>query len=147
MKYELITPSDSITFLADSDKTAFICTVILSNGQAGCNRINEDGTQKTIPTILMFKQDADNFAIKYLDMPTHEYISKNTKLIKDCFLSFAYGSIKDRKIYDEAIKLLSDNQTKLNEFKKAHEDKNRSSMTKWVQSAWDYGNNFILKEK
>ena len=41
MTYQLITPSDPITFKAESDKIAFFCALVLGSGKAGMER--EDG--------------------------------------------------------------------------------------------------------
>jgi hypothetical protein len=138
MIYELITLSDPITFKTDCDKIAFLCSLILGDGKAGCHRYDENGSQIDIPSLLLFKKNADEFIMNYLGMSMDEFFKKNTKKIKECFSSFCYGSIKDREIYDSTIKILSDDEKKLNEFKKIHEDKNRSSMNQWVKTAWEY---------
>ena len=55
--------------------------------------------------------------------------------MKECFKSFAYGSVSDRQTYDDACDAITDSE-KLKEFKLKQEDRNRTSMSQWVLSAW-----------
>ena len=49
-----------------------------------------------------------------------------------------YGGVSDRRTYDSAIKAITEKE-KLEEFKKQHENENRTSMSEWVKTAWRYG--------
>jgi len=136
--YELITPSDPITFKADDDKIAFLCAVHLGNGQAGCRRTGENGNQIDIPSLMLFNPDPQKTADEHLGCSTDEFVELNKDKISACYLSFAYGSIEDRKTFDDALESITD-KDKLDEFKVKHEDRNRSSMSRWVDLAWKYG--------
>ncbi len=64
-----------------------------------------------------------------------EFLETNKPKVAECFKSFSYGSASDRQTYDDACDAITDPE-KLKEFKEKHEDKNRSSMSQWVKSAW-----------
>jgi hypothetical protein len=134
MIYEFITPSDPITFIANDDKVACVCSVLLGEGKAGCNR--EDG--ENIPSLWLFHPDPIPEIEKYLECSFGDFIKENKQAISECFKSFSYGHFNDRKQYDAAIEAITD-PDKLAKFKNTHEDSNRSSMSKWVAYAWQMG--------
>ncbi len=139
--YEFITPSDPITFKASDDKIAYCCALILGSGQAGCRRIEPNGEGESLPTLLMFHPEPEAEMTAYLGGELSEYVEANKMAVVDCFASFAYGSVADRQTYDEATEAITD-PVKLQEFKAKHEDRNRTSMSKWVQYAWKYAEHF-----
>lgn len=139
--YEFVTPSDPITFKTDDNKIAFACSILLGNGKAGCNNIT---TGDKLNTFLMFSPNPEKDIEAILGCGLSDYLDKNVIKIADCFLSFAYGTPSERKTYDMACEAITD-ENKLIEFKKKHEDNERTSMSKWVQSAWSIGNS--LKKK
>ena len=137
--YEFITPSDAVTFKAENDKIAFAVTVIIGSGKAGCDNHN---TGESLPTILIMSEDPEKDVNKFLGENIKEFMQENKSRIKACLKSFAYGSIEDRKTYDDALDSITDEE-KLKEFKAKHEDRNRTSMNQWVQAAWDYSDNLF----
>lgn len=138
--YEFITPSDSITFKSDDDKVAFSCTLLLGSGKAGCERFNENNETVSIPSMLAFHPNPTATIKDYLGMGLDEFIIHNEQKIIDCFKSFSYGSVEDRKTYDDALDAIT-NDEKRKEFKAKHEDRNRTSMSRWVQGAWNMAQN------
>ena len=143
MIYEFITPSDPITFLSDDDKVAFLCSVVLGNGKAGCKRIDENGKEIRLPSMLMFDSEPEKAIDDFLCEPLGSFFEKNKQKIKDCFDSFAYGTIEDRQKYDDALSAIADPE-KQKEFKLKHEDENRSSMSQWVKGAWQSAKNIKI---
>ena len=141
--YNFITPSDPITFIADNDKIAFATSLLVGGGKAGCHRY-EDGNEINLGTILMFITNVDEVVRESLGMELNEFINIHISEIISALKSFSYGSIEDRKSYDDAIEAITDPE-KLNTFKLRHEDRKRSSMSAWVKAAWRYAE--ILKEK
>lgn len=135
MIYEFITPSDAITFRAIDDKVAYCVTVIVGHGHAGCQR--EDG--ESLPTLIIFSNDLDKEIESYLGVGLVEYSKQEKDAIAEALESFAYGSVSERKTYDDAIEAITDPE-KLQDFKEKHEDRNRTSLSRWVQSAWNYAN-------
>lgn len=142
MVYELVTPSDPITFLAPDDKIALVCAVLLGNGNAGCTR--EDGVD--VQSMWMFHPNPMPEIEKILGEPMGDFIENQRKSIAECFQSFAYGSFSDRKQYDAAISAITD-PGKLKQFKETHEDTQRTSMSKWVKAAWEMGENILEAAK
>ena len=137
MIYDFITPSDPITFKADSKKVAYFCALILGNGKAGCN--SENG--ESLGTMLMFDPNAKETAEEFLEESLDSFPKHYKEDVISCFQSFSYGSTSNRKTYDSAIEAITDPQ-ELKEFKRKHEDENRTSMSQWVKSAWDYADSF-----
>lgn len=132
MIYEFITPSDAITFVADDEKLAIAVAIVLGKGKAGCS--DENGND--LPTMYLFSKDPDKEISDKLGMPLKKFWEDNRENIITCLESFAYGNIRERKGYDDAIEAITD-PVKLKEFKAKHEDRNRSSMNQWVKYAWD----------
>ena len=134
MIYELVTPSDPITFTATNDAVAYAVALYLGSGKAGCTR--EDG-QKIDCLLLFATADQTTESIRVnLGMEFKDFMEANHDEAVDAFESFAYGSFDDRLQYDDAIAAITD-PDKLAEFKAKHEDRKRSSMSRWVKSAWD----------
>ncbi len=138
--YELVNPSDMTTFKAKDDKVACYCAVILGDGKYGCEKYN-DQEQNNIPSLLLFDPDPGAAIEKYLQCSVREFAEKNRVEIVECFKSFAYGSLEDRKTYDDALKAITE-INKLKEFKTKHEDRNRSSMNTIVATAWQYAEHY-----
>ena len=135
--YEFIQPNDPITFKTDDDKIAFACSVILGRGKTGCSRIDESGNEVDIPSILFLSDDPTHEMNKFVGGDFREFIIENDQAIKQCFSTFCYGSVEDRRTFDDACIAITDSAN-LVEFKEKHEDRNRSSMSEWVKYAWKY---------
>jgi len=133
--YEFITPSDHITFKADDDKVAFTCALLLGDGKAGCKN---ETTGERLPTMMIFAKDPDKDIQEFIGCDFKEFIEANKPKIADCFKSFAYGYISDRKNFDDACDAITDPE-RLKEFKAKYDYKNRTSMSQWVKRAWQYG--------
>jgi hypothetical protein len=137
MIYEFITVSDPITFIAESDAIAWMVASLLGEGTGGCTR--EDG--KDINTMTAFLPESKRHEIYMEYIGTEDigtYVKEHKKEISDSFLSFAYGSIGQRKQYDAAIAAITD-ADKLKQFKAQHEDTQCTSMSRWVDYAWSLG--------
>lgn len=132
MTYELITPSDPITFKAESDQVAFFCALVLGGGKAGMSR--EDGAKCENPLVFLSSDPMPGIEA-FLGGELSEFSERNTPEIIACFRSFAYGNFSDRAQYDEAVEAITDPEN-LKAFKAKHEDRNRSSMSQWVGMAW-----------
>ena len=143
--YEFITPSDPITFKAVNDKVALVCAFMLGKGRAGCDRKDENGNTVTIPSLLMFSEDAGKEIVQFLEQDLGSFLESNREEIQKGFDSFCYGTIEERKTYDDAVEAITDPE-KLKEFKAKHEDRNRTSMSEWVAGAWQFAEHFKNKE-
>lgn len=140
--YEFVTPSDAITFRAENDKIAFVVCLFLGEGKAGCYR--EDGESINTMTAFIFNQEGRNEVYKqYCDTDNLQSVfDENIESIALALQSFSYGSISDRKQYEDALEAITDEE-KLKEFKAKHEDRNRTSMSKWVSYAWKCGDRLL----
>ena len=103
--YEFITPSDPITFKADDDKIACICSLVLGNGKDGCTNIE---TGESLPTMIVFMKDGLEKVTEFLGSDMDTFIAQNKEKISDCFKTFAYGSVAERKTYDDACEAITD---------------------------------------
>jgi len=145
MIYEFITPSDAITFIADNDKIAFIVCLLIGEGKAGCHR--EDG--ESLNTMTAFTPESGRKEIYEQYCGTEDVnacFEENIQEVALSLLSFAYGNINDRKQYDDAILAITDPE-KLKKFKEKHEDRQRTSLSRWVKYAWNTGNRLIKKHE
>lgn len=134
--YTFITPSDPITFRAADDAVAFLVALQLGRGKAGCTR--DDGVD--VQTLLLFmpEQAVEAHIRAQLGTEASAFIAARRADIAAAFASFAYGSVEDRRTYDDAIAAITC-PDRLAAFKAAHEDRNRTSMNGWVAYAWRLG--------
>ena len=142
MTYELINPSDEITFKAESDKVAFFCALILGNGKAGISR--QDGKEVEQSPMLMFHEDALSVIESYLGCGLSDFADNNLNELSDCFLSFAYVGFSGLAFFDLHVASLWA-EVNLQASLKDHENRNRSSISRWVKGAWEYGKTYKNK--
>jgi hypothetical protein len=138
MIYEFITPSDPITFKAESDKIAFYCALLLGSGRAGLGK--ENGKPEMSP-MLFLNPDPVKDIEEYIGVSIADFGDKNAAEIAEAFNSFAYGSISERSKYDAEIAAITDTE-QLQLFRDKIEDQSRTSMSQWVKSAWQYSKHF-----
>jgi hypothetical protein len=130
--YILKNPSDMITFVANNDKIAFMCALLVGRGRYGCENLT---TKEEIPTMLFLCTDPDNIIKDFIEIEPKQFLQKNKQEIKNCLNTFAYVSFDNRANYDNKCNSITklDN---LQKFKIEHENKNRTSMNRIVLSAW-----------
>lgn len=143
--YEFITPSDAITFYAPDNKVAFAVALMLGNGKAGLKRKGAP-SDENIPSMLAFSKEPEKTMDEYVGGNFGEWMAKNRKEIANAMKSFAYTDFNNRFVYDKACDGIKD-PVELDKFKHDHEDKKRTSMSKWVLSAWKIGDGIIAKLK
>lgn len=136
MIYEVINPSDNVTFLADDDKVAYFCVVYLSEGAFGCYKKLDNGDTVNLNTMLMFHKNPIAEMQEFLGCPVEDFIEQNKEKIAECYESFSYATYESRKLYDQTVAAITDPQ-KLKDFKMAHEDNCRSSCSRIVMKAWN----------
>lgn len=141
--YDLINPSDRITFEAPSHAVAYYVALLVGGGRLGCDC--EDGT--SLDTLLWFatKEQVEESIEKNLGTnDLDSFLETNWEVAVAALNSFAYGSVGDRKIYNASLAAITDPE-KLAEFKAVHEDWMRSSMSQWVDYAWQLAGNIEQK--
>jgi hypothetical protein len=139
--YELINPSEPVTFQTTDDKVAFMVTVTISGGRYGCRR--EDGEKLTGP--VAFYADPDAVIQKFMQVDVADWSSKNTTALGKCFQTFQYVDIYERPEYDAQLATYKEPE-KAEMFKEIWENNNRKSMNPIVKNAWRFSKAF-LEEK
>lgn len=134
--YEFITPSDPITFIAKNDNIALAVAIIVGKGKADCTRKDDQEGEVSIPSLLFMAAEPMQVLSDFLGEDFQGFVKKNRLEISESLKTFAYGSIADRKTYDDAIAAITDPE-KLKNFKAKHEDRNRTSTSEWVKYAWE----------
>lgn len=134
MVYNFITPSDPITFLAPNDKIAYACAIIIGGGKADCDNID---TGEKLHTMIFIHEDPIDIVEDFLESPFNNFVKANEIEISKALSSFAYGLPKDRAEYDNQLSGLNTPE-EIEKFKEEHEDKERSSLQRWVKKAWIY---------
>jgi hypothetical protein len=138
--YEFITPSDPITFQAENNQVAFAVAMAVGGGKAFCNLLDADGNTVKgageMPcTAVMFSPNAGQEAQAVLGLPLADFIQANRPAVTAALRSFCYGNWASRTLYDLAVAEITDLE-KLREFKKQHDLNLRTSMSQWVNYAW-----------
>jgi len=133
--YEFVTPSDPVTFKAEDDNVATAVGAIVGGGKAGTGRCDENGDDVQLPTLTFFSADTMEMLSDFIGCDFEEFVKKEWDKIATACESFAYGTVASRKEYDTALECITDPE-KREEFKKFHEDKNRTSVSGWVCYAW-----------
>ena len=133
--YEFITPSDPITFVAPDDCIARYCTILLGNGKAFCKNERDETLDNTCFLFASEKSIEASFHAALGGVNPKAFLNARRADIVAAFASFAYGSREARCQYDDAVAAITD-PAKLAEFKAQHEDRQRTSMSKWVAYAW-----------
>lgn len=108
MIYELINPSDKITFEADDDNVAKAAGLIVGHGKFGVSKYKEDNTEDTILDIYMQFPDEHEQTKLFGGLTLNEFIVDNKQNIIDCCQTLAVCNIEDRDNYRELSKNYSD---------------------------------------
>jgi hypothetical protein len=130
--YEFITPSDGITFKAPSNAVAFVASLMLGRGKAGCSR--EDG--ESVPSLLLFASDeAVTETIKeQLSGTLNQWMTSHWREVADALDSFAYADFRARAEFDAALEAITDDKKRA-AFLEKHDDIRRTSISQWVKQA------------
>ena len=136
MFYELINPSDKITFRARDFESAVGATLALGRGRYGAKRIGDDGwgtedESMDVP-LFLFGGAAEWLAKKGLDLD--KIIDGNRDGVVAALRDFAIGDMKDRKLYESALEKITDD-AKRREFIAEWDDERRTSLSEIVNQA------------
>ena len=123
--YELIIPSEPVSFYAENDAIAFACAVLLGSGKVGCRKTN--GAIVTIlHTNVAFYADANSIIRENLETELEVFVETHKKEMSNAFKTFAYIKAADRKEYDDACNRIAD-PVALEEYKHDRENRARKS--------------------
>lgn len=127
--YEMVTPSDPITFYAPDNDIAEAIAVFVGNGKAGLNAIDGSETPNTI--IIAGVSDEQMDRIKATLKDRQEEVVAAGKTFATCTAEY-------REEYDK----LTENSTNAEAIAR-FDDRHRSSMSDWC----GYARSLTLKEK
>ncbi len=127
MIYEIINPSDAITFRADDEKVAVALAILLGNGQYGLHR--EDG-KKDYPFLLFANEEQINECLKPYFNNVEEMFEYAKDHAEDMVIAFDSVVTADKSWridYDKALELITDEKER-QKYKDDFNDRHRSSM-------------------
>jgi len=136
MLYEIINPSDAVTFRAPDDRIARAVALGLGNGNYGLKRC-EDGKQVDVPCLLLLLPEAGarSCLIEWFgDADFKGYIAGHQAEIAEALESCQNVAPDGREGY-EAL-LVAQPKAKRAAFVKRYEDKHRSSLNTITKFAW-----------
>ena len=87
--YEVINPSDEITFYATSDKVAVAAVLVCGEGQWGATRIEDDGDTIDVGGMALFadEEQTEKYLQKFNKRYTWNAVGKRLKDVYSKFLS------------------------------------------------------------
>jgi hypothetical protein len=128
--YELINPSDPITYAADEDIVACAVGLLLGAGKAGMQRVGaEPEALEVLPILLFASEEATRAVLKArgLDIDTlNQWIYDHYEAVASCLESALYGSARDRELFDAMTAGLSPDERRRRQT--AWNDRKRSSV-------------------
>jgi len=138
MLFEVINPSDPYTCIADDIKIAQAAILVLGDGIYGLKCI-DDGEDYSVCLLFADEKTAEAI-LKDIFGNFEKYLKDNKVEIADCLESFWCGSVAERNIYDELMKVLP-NDERINKKKELH-NKRRSSLNNIGEVAWQLADQF-----
>lgn len=121
MIYELINPSDAITFEGDDDTLAAVSALVIGNGKFGLR----DQTDRTVLPVFIL-----GGALEWLEsqgINLDSYLTENRDRIAGFLDTCLYGSVGERHTFNDAVSRMSADDAAAH---KAHlMDRRRSSMS------------------
>ena len=123
MIYNLINPSDPITFDAPDLKTAALVTMVLGSGRYAAEP--EDNSTEGVP-LMMFGGGLEWWSAHF-DEPLDGSFDRNAAPLAAALRSVCCGSKTDRHLFDSALRAIPD-QSARDAFVAEWNDRKRSSM-------------------
>lgn len=124
MFYEIINPSDKCFFEAPDLKTAFIVTTLLGGGQYAAKPESEDADE--VP-LFLFGGAQEWWDERFPGEDVSMSAKDNAGTVIPALRSVCYGDLRERKLYDSALKAIDDPE-KRDAFIEEWNDRHRSSL-------------------
>ena len=125
MLYELINPSDPVTFEAPDLKVAALVTIILGQGQYGAQPV--DDSAEGVPIMLFFGGAAEWWTERWPEEPMDGAGDRDATRLAAALRTVCYGGKEDRQLYDSALRAIDDPEKRA-AFVAEWNDRKRSSM-------------------
>lgn len=147
--YEIVNPSDPVTFHAPDDATAVGVAVCLGEGAYMASRCS-DGENVGGFALFASKEQTDDLTRawfggltlgEWLDVPA------NRSALRVALLDCATMGAGERATYDDACAALAELPDKLAAYKAGVQDRNRGSMNNIVGRAWKMAERLAAREK
>jgi hypothetical protein len=129
--YTLINPSDGYTLKAEEDKIAIVAAALVGNGAYA---LDDELGNDVLP--IFFRGGVDEYIANRFGETTSRIINDNLLAVADCLESFAICGIKQRKLYDAALDLMSEEARA--QWRELWHDRNRTSLNNIGSRAWAY---------
>ena len=156
--YELINPSDTVTFIAPNFDAAFCAVLLVGRGSYTAAAIKRDGqrlddeeAQKLHVPHFLFGGVSD--WEKDNNVLIHDMMTKNMDEIVQTLQSFICCSVRERHLMDMALEAITDDD-KRREFLDKWNDDSRTSMNdivggakEWAHAIWRDGIEKFLTAK
>ena len=104
--YELINPSDLITFESDDPIIAKVCGLVVGQGLYGVEKITNKESEELMLPYMTFPDDKQQ--IELLGKTLNDVIAKRKDEVIACFKTFAVCPVNMRKHYKEHTKNYTD---------------------------------------
>ena len=137
--YDLVNPSDAVTFYASSREVALVVTFMLGRGMYAANAIDEDGrtledSDLDIPLFIM-GYGIDDF-LDENDISLNDTADDHRQEIIESFESFCTGTARERRLFESALSYMDDQEQK-GSFVAEWDDRQRSSLNDITNSAYE----------
>ena len=141
--YDIVNPSDAATLLAPDRTIALAALTFISEGHYAGRVVARDlepyrDESADVPIFLAgICEPYDDWwkRVGYTKEPVAAAMRDRKAAVVAALRSCQYGDLEDRRTYQSAVDAITD-PDKLAAFKRAWEDRRRSSMNRIVQRAW-----------
>lgn len=132
--WELINPSDKITFKAETHELAAIAVGIMG-GQYGAQELDTEAEPRNVP-LFLFGGTEEYFQKTFGKTIAESFETCDKVTLAEVFESFLIGSMAERRAYEKALSVLPEEDKAA--FKADWLDKERSSMNNICARAEHY---------
>ncbi len=134
--YEIVNPSDAVTFLAPDDAVARAVVLVIGNGAYGLNEIN-DGHSRDVPCLLLFasKETTERMLVEWFGPGSlAAFLDERWTDVAAALGSAQNLRPRERFYYESAIARMTPEAAE--KYKLEVEDHNRTSLNEIVKYAW-----------
>lgn len=130
--YDLINPSDAVTFYASSIEAAALATLLVGDGWYAAHALEHGSSDLDVPVL---GQNMGSWLAERCEGASLEaLLSEHKAEIADALASFCTGSADDRRLYENALEAIDDPEKRA-AFVADWDDKHRSSLNQITNQA------------
>jgi hypothetical protein len=128
--YELVNPTDRITFRTDVPQVAALLTLLIGRGMFAADPINEDGTSREGFGVPILINDIEKWWDQNFDEPLEGAGDRRLPELRDGFRSVCVGPVALRPGFDTSMALLTDDKEARDAFVLSWENQYGTSMAR-----------------